>query len=155
MIGIISDTHGLVRPQIIAALTGAELIIHAGDIGSPGVLKSLEAIAPVIAVRGNNDQDPWAEKIPLTNVVEHQSYCFYVVHELDHLDVDPVASEFSAVIFGHSHRPSAERRKGILYLNPGSAGPRRFTLPISVACLHLTETGLTPEIIEIHSGNKR
>ena len=149
MIGIISDTHGLVRPQIIAALTGAELIIHAGDIGSPDVLKSLEAIAPVIAVRGNNDRDPWAEKIPLTNVVEHHSYFFYVVHELDHLDVDPVASEFSVVIFGHSHRASAERRKGILYLNPGSAGPRRFTLPISVARLHLTDTGLTPEIIEI------
>ncbi|WNM63179.1 metallophosphoesterase family protein [Candidatus Nitrospira neomarina] len=149
MIGIISDTHGLVRPQVIAALTGAKLIIHAGDIGSPEVLKTLEAIAPVIAVRGNNDQDPWAAQIPLTNVVEHQSYVLYVVHELDHLDLDPVAAEFSAVIFGHSHRASAERRKGVLYLNPGSAGPRRFTLPISVARLHLTETGLTPEIIEI------
>ena len=149
MIGIISDTHGLVRPQVIAALTGAELIIHAGDIGSPEVLKTLEAIAPVVAVRGNNDQDPWAAKIPLTNVVEHQSYVLYVVHELDHLDLDPVAAEFSAVIFGHSHRASAERRKGVLYLNPGSAGPRRFTLPISVARLHLTDTGLTPEIIEI------
>lgn len=150
MIGIISDTHGLVRPQVIGALAGAELIIHAGDIGSPDVLKTLEAIAPVIAVRGNNDQDPWAAKIPLTNVVEHQSYFFYVVHELDHLDVDPVASELSAVIFGHSHRASSERRKGVLYLNPGSAGPRRFTLPISVARLHVTDTGLTPEIIEIN-----
>ncbi len=149
MIGIISDTHGLVRPQVIEALTGAELIIHAGDIGSPDVLKTLEAIAPVVAVRGNNDQDPWAAKIPLTNAVEHHSYFFYVVHELDHLDVDPVASEFSAVIFGHSHRASAERRKGVLYLNPGSAGPRRFTLPISVARLRVTDTGLTPEIIEI------
>jgi uncharacterized protein len=149
MIGIISDTHGLVRPQVIAALTGAKLIIHAGDIGSPEVLKALEAIAPVIAVRGNNDKDPWAAQIPLTNVVEHQSYVLYVVHELDHLDLDPVAAEFSAVIFGHSHRASAERRKGVLYLNPGSAGPRRFTLPISVARLHLTDTGLTPEIIEI------
>ena len=149
MIGIISDTHGLVRPQVIEALTGAELIIHAGDIGSPDVLKTLEAIAPVVAVRGNNDQDPWATMIPLTNAVEHHSYFFYVVHELDHLDVDPVASEFSAVIFGHSHRASAERRKGLLYLNPGSAGPRRFTLPISVARLHVTDTGLTPEIIEI------
>lgn len=150
MIGIIYDTHGLVRPQVIGALAGAELIIHAGDIGSPDVLKTLEAIAPVIAVRGNNDQDPWAAKIPLTNVVEHQSYFFYVVHELDHLDVDPVASELSAVIFGHSHRASSERRKGVLYLNPGSAGPRRFTLPISVARLHVTDTGLTPEIIEIN-----
>lgn len=149
MIGIISDTHGLVRHQVIEALTGAELIIHAGDIGNPDVLKTLETIAPVIAVRGNNDREPWAEQIPLTNVVEHQSYFLYVLHELDHLDLDPVASEFSAVIFGHSHRASAERRKGVLYLNPGSAGPRRFTLPITVARLHLTDTGLTPEIIEV------
>lgn len=151
MIGIISDTHGLLRPEVMAALAGAELIIHAGDIGTPDVLNTLETIAPVIAVRGNNDQDLWAKPIPLTNVVEHQSYVLYVVHELDHLDLDPVASEFSAVIFGHSHRSSAEKRKGVLYLNPGSAGPRRFTLPISVARLHFTDTGLTPEIIEINT----
>jgi len=149
MIGIISDTHGLVRPQVIEALTGAELIIHAGDIGNAEVLMTLETIAPVIAVRGNNDHGAWAEQIPLTNVVEHGSYFLYVLHELDHLDLDPVASKFSAVIFGHSHRASAERRQGVLYLNPGSAGPRRFTLPIAVARLHLSTVGLTPEIIEI------
>lgn len=151
MIGIISDTHGLVRPQVIEALTGAKLIIHAGDIGNADVLKTLETIAPVIAVRGNNDHAPWAEQIPFTNVVEHGSYLLYVVHELEHLDLDPVAAEISAVIFGHSHRASAERRQGILYLNSGSAGPRRFTLPITVARLHLTDAGLTPEIIEIKS----
>jgi putative phosphoesterase len=149
MIGIISDTHGLLRPQVIEALRGVELIIHAGDIGNADVLKTLETIAPVKAVRGNNDYGPWAEQIPLTNVVEHCSYSLYVLHELDHLDLDPVASEFSAVIFGHSHRPSVEKRQGVLYLNPGSAGPRRFTLPIAVARLHLTDTGLSPEMIEI------
>lgn len=149
MIGIISDTHGLVRPQVIEALRGVELIIHAGDIGNTDVLKALEAIAPVVAVRGNNDHGPWAEEIPLTNVIEYRSYFLYVLHELDHLDLDPVASEFSAVIFGHSHRACAETRRGVLYLNPGSAGPRRFTLPIALARLHITETGLTPEIIEI------
>jgi len=148
MIGIISDTHGLLRPQVIEALRGVELIIHAGDIGNGEVLKTLETIAPVTAVRGNNDHGAWAEQFPLTNVVEHRSYSLYVLHDLDSLDVDPVASEFSAVIFGHSHRPSVERRHGVLYLNPGSAGPRRFTLPVAVARLHLTDTGLTPEIIE-------
>lgn len=149
IIGIISDTHGLVRPQVLEALTGAELIIHAGDIGNVDVLKTLERIAPVIAVRGNNDHGPWAEQIPLTNVVEHRSFFLYVLHELDQLDVDPVAAEISAVIFGHSHRASAERRQGVLYLNPGSAGPRRFTLPVTVARLHITDTGLNPEMIEI------
>jgi len=149
MIGIISDTHGLLRPQVIEALRGVELIIHAGDIGNVEVLKTLETIAPVTAVRGNNDHGAWAEQIPLTNVVEHRSYLLYVLHELDALDLDPAASDFSAVIFGHSHRPSVERRHGVLYLNPGSAGPRRFTLPIAVARLHLTDTGLSPEMIEI------
>ena len=149
MIGIISDTHGLVRLEVIEALTGAELIIHAGDIGNVDVLKTLERVAPVVAVRGNNDHGSWAERIPLTNVVEHRSYFLYVLHELDHLDLDPVASEMAAVIYGHSHRASAEMRRGVLYLNPGSAGPRRFTLPIAVARLHMTDTGLTPEIIEI------
>ena len=149
MIGVISDTHGLLRPQVIEALRGMELIIHAGDIGNVEVLKTLETIAPVTAVRGNNDHGPWAEQIPLTNVVDYRSYSLYVLHELDSLDLDPVASEFSAVIFGHSHRPSVERRHGVLYLNPGSAGPRRFTLPIAIARLHITETGLWPELIEI------
>lgn len=158
MIGVISDTHGLVRPQILEALAGAEFIIHAGDIGKADVLKTLEKIAPVVAVRGNNDHGSWAEQIPLTNVVEHEGCSFYVIHELEHLDLDPVASEFSAVIFGHSHRPCAERRRGVLYLNPGSAGPRRFTLPISLARLYISNNGLRSEFILINgkgaAGNK-
>jgi uncharacterized protein len=148
MIGIISDTHGLLRPEVIEALTGVELIIHAGDIGNPEVLTTLETIAPVVAVRGNNDHGSWAERIPFTNVVEYRSCLLYVVHELAHLDLDPVASEMAAVIYGHSHRASAEMRRGVLYLNPGSAGPRRFTLPIAVARLHKTAAGLMPEMIE-------
>ena len=149
MIGVISDTHGLVRPQVLEILKGLELIVHAGDIGNADVLKTLESIAPVIAVRGNNDRGSWAERIPLTNVVEHRSYFLYVLHELDHLDVDPVVSEMSAVIFGHSHRASVEQRRNVLFLNPGSAGPRRFSVPVTVARLHMTDTGLTPEIIAI------
>ena len=149
MIGVISDTHGLVRPQVAELFKGAEMIIHAGDIGSSKVLDSLEAIAPVKAVRGNNDRDPWAQTIPLTHVIEHDSHCFYVLHELESLDLDLTAPEFSGVIFGHSHRPCAEIRKGMLYLNPGSAGPRRFRLPLTVARLHFNKTGLTPEIIEL------
>ncbi len=149
MIGVISDTHGLVRPQVVEALTGAELIIHAGDIGNMDVLKTLETIAPVIAVRGNNDRGVWADYLPLTNVVEHHGHFLYVVHELDHLDIDPVAADMSAVICGHSHRARVEQRQSVLYLNPGSAGPRRFTLPITVARLLLTDRGLAPEIIEI------
>ena len=149
MIGVISDTHGLVRPEVLEIFKGAELIIHAGDIGGPKVLEILSAIAPVKAVRGNNDRDAWADHLPHDQVIEHDSYLFYVLHELEHLDLDPVAAEISTVIYGHSHRPLAETRKDVLYLNPGSAGPRRFSLPIALAKLHLTQSGLVPEIIEI------
>ncbi|MEC4681214.1 MAG: metallophosphoesterase family protein [Nitrospirota bacterium] len=149
MIGVISDTHGLVRPEVLEIFKGAELIIHAGDIGGRAVLKALEAIAPVKAVRGNNDRETWAAHIPHDQVIEYGSHVFYVLHELEHLDLDPAAAEFSAVIFGHSHRPLAETKKGVLYLNPGSAGPRRFSLPIALAKLHVKGTSLTPEIIEL------
>ena len=149
MIGVISDTHGLVRPEVFAIFKGAELIIHAGDIGGGEVLKALETIAPVKAVRGNNDNGPWADSIPHDQVIKHGSYFFYVLHELKHLDLDPAAAEFSVVIFGHSHRPLVETKNGVLYLNPGSAGPRRFALPIAVARLHIEESRLTSEIIEI------
>lgn len=148
MIGVISDTHGLVRPEVFDIFKGAGLIIHAGDIGDVEVLNALEVIAPVKAVRGNNDRDPWADRIPHDHVIEYGAYLFYVLHELDHLDLDPAAAEFSAVIYGHSHRPLAETQKGVLYLNPGSAGPRRFSLPIALAKLHTTKTGLVPKIIE-------
>ncbi len=149
MIGIISDTHGLVRPQALEVLRGADLIIHAGDIGSPEVLATLKRMAPVKAVRGNNDRDPWAHDIPLTQIVEYHSHFLYVLHELHHLDQDPSLLECSAVIFGHSHRPSAEFKRGVLYLNPGSAGPRRFSLPISLAKLHVKGKNLIHELIEL------
>ena len=148
-IGIISDTHGLVRPEALDALKGVERIIHAGDIGSPDVLHRLQTIAPVVAVRGNNDRGQWAEMLPLTEVVEVGKQCFYVLHELAHLDVDPAAAECSAVIFGHSHKPVAEMRKNVLYLNPGSAGPRRFRLPVMLARLHIRGQTIESEFVEL------
>ena len=149
MIGVISDTHGLVRPEVLEILKGVDLIIHAGDIGGVEVLNALETIAPVKAVRGNNDRDSWADHIPHDQVIEYGSHLFYVLHEIGHLDLDPTAAEFSAVIYGHSHRPLAETKKDVLYLNPGSAGPRRFSLPISIARLHIDKSRLTPELIDL------
>jgi len=153
LIGVISDTHGLLRPQALAALQGVELIIHAGDIGEPGVLAALKQLAPVYAVRGNTDRGDWAWKLPLTRVVELGGTQLYVLHELFALDLDPAAAGFQAVIFGHSHRPHQEQKNGVLYLNPGSAGPRRFTLPVTMARLRLAGSTLTAELIElkIHS----
>jgi len=134
-IGVISDTHGLLRPEAVAALAGVERIVHAGDIGSPEVIAALQRIAPVSAVRGNNDREAWAADIPETEVVEVGAVSFYVLHDLHELDLDPRAAGFAAVIAGHSHQPRREERDGVLYLNPGSAGPRRFKLPISLARL--------------------
>ncbi|MEX0830833.1 MAG: metallophosphoesterase family protein [Nitrospirales bacterium] len=149
MIGVISDTHGLVHPELLDILKGVELIIHAGDIGGAEVLNALETIAPVKAVCGNNDRGQWADHLPHDLVIEYGSHRFYVVHELDLLDLDPAAAEFSAVIYGHSHRPFAETKNGVLYLNPGSAGPRRFALPTALAKLHITKTGLVQKRIEL------
>ena len=148
-IGVLSDTHGLVRPQALEALQGTDIIIHAGDIGSPHVLDRLRSIAPVFAVRGNNDHDVWAENIPLVEMVDVGPKSFYVLHEIEHLNLDPVSAEFCAVIYGHSHKPSAEYRKGVLYINPGSAGPRRFKLPVAVARLYVDENNLEHEIIKL------
>ena len=134
-IGVISDTHGLLRPEAVAALAGVERIVHAGDIGSPEVIAALRRIAPVSAVRGNNDREAWAADIPETEVVEVGAVSLYVLHDLHELDLDPRAAGFAAVIAGHSHQPRREERAGVLYLNPGSAGPRRFKLPISLARL--------------------
>ncbi len=134
-IGVISDTHGLLRPEAVAALAGVERIVHAGDIGSPEVIAALQRIAPVSAVRGNNDREAWAADIPETEVVEVGAVSLYVLHDLHELDLDPRAAGFAAVIAGHSHQPRREERAGVLYLNPGSAGPRRFKLPISLARL--------------------
>jgi len=146
---VISDTHGLLRQEALAALAGSELIIHAGDIGSPAVLEGLSAIAPVHAVRGNNDRDEWARTLPLTEVVEVGDLLVYLLHDIADLDIDPAAAGMSAVITGHSHKPVAETRDGVLFLNPGSAGPRRFRLPITVARLALADGRLQSEIVHL------
>ena len=145
-IGVISDTHGLLRPEAIDALRGSTHIIHAGDIGDPKILQALAAIAPVTAVRGNVDRGPWAAKIPLTEVIEVGGYSIYVLHILDHLDLKPEAAGFAAVIYGHSHRPAKETKSGVLYFNPGSAGPKRFSLPISLGRLTISGKKLKAEI---------
>ena len=131
-LGVISDTHGLLRPEAIEALRDSDVIVHAGDVGSPEVLRGLERLAPVVAVRGNNDREGWAKKLPLTETLELGQASIYVLHDLNELDLDPRAAGFSVVIVGHSHRPRCEDRGGVLFFNPGSAGPRRFRLPISV-----------------------
>ena len=149
LIGVISDTHGLLRPQAVKALEGVELIIHAGDIGDPKILRALERIAPVHAVRGNTDRADWAAKLPNIRLVEVGGTLIWVLHELFSLDLDPAAAGFAAVIYGHSHRPHQERKNGVLYLNPGSAGPRRFTLPVSLALLKIAGNSLEPQLIEL------
>jgi putative phosphoesterase len=148
-IGVISDTHGLLRPQALAALEGVELIIHAGDIGNPHILRQLERLAPVHAVRGNIDRGDWAADLPLTRVVEAGGVHLYVLHELFCLDLDPAAAGLAAVIFGHSHSPHLERKNGILYLNPGSAGPRRFTFPVTLALLQVQNNNLISEFVDL------
>jgi putative phosphoesterase len=149
LIGVISDTHGLLRPEALAALAGVERILHAGDIGNAAVLAALSAVAPVTAVRGNNDHGPWAQAVPESAVVEVAGQQLYMLHDLGLLDLDPAAAGFAAVIAGHSHRPANERRGGVLYFNPGSAGPRRFTLPIAVGRLRISGAGVTGEIVPL------
>jgi putative phosphoesterase len=145
----VSDTHGLLRPEAVRALRGVERIVHAGDVGSASVLEELGAIAPVVAVRGNNDRGAWAAKLPATEVVEVDGALLYVIHDLAELDLDPAAAGFHAVVSGHSHRPKIERRDGVLYLNPGSIGPRRFTLPIAFALLRVTGCAVNAKVIEL------
>jgi putative phosphoesterase len=148
-LGVISDTHGLVRPEAIAALEGVEMIIHAGDVGGPEVLEALRAVAPVVAVRGNNDTGDWARDLPETEVVACGSVMLYVLHDVHTLDLDPAAAGFHAVISGHSHRPAVAKRGDILFLNPGSAGPRRFKLPISLAHLSVHGDVLDARLIDL------
>ena len=148
-LGLIADTHGLMRPAALAALTGAERIIHAGDIGRPEVLQALEAVAPVIAVRGNNDQGAWAAAIPDTAVVDVDGLQCYVLHDVKALDFDPATAGFSVVVCGHSHQPRLEQRAGVWFINPGSAGPRRFKLPVAVARLYVGAGTLTPELVTL------
>ena len=136
-VGLISDTHGLVRPEALDALRGAAHILHAGDIGSAAVLEALARIAPVTAIRGNNDADAWGRSLPDTEMVELGGAWIYLVHDLGDLDIDPAAAGVRVVMSGHSHKPVAFEEEGVLYVNPGSAGPRRFTLPISVGHLEI------------------
>jgi putative phosphoesterase len=150
-VGVISDTHGLLRDEAVAALQGSELIIHAGDIGKPEVLERLREIAPVHAVRGNNDRDAWASRLPLTEVVEVGGVHAYLLHDIADLDIDPAAAGMAAVITGHSHKPVAEVRDGVLFLNPGSAGPRRFRLPITVARLEIEDGRVRSEIVDLQA----
>jgi putative phosphoesterase len=152
-LGVISDTHGLLRPEAVEALHGSDMIVHAGDVGSPDVLRELEKIAPVIAVRGNNDREPWAKDLPLTDVLELGGASIYVLHDVNELDLDPRAAGFSVVIAGHSHQPRSEERDGVLFFNPGSAGPRRFRLPISVGHIVIEGSRVSGllETLEVHA----
>ena len=149
IVGVISDTHGLLRPQALTALEGADLIVHAGDIGPPDILARLRMIAPTIAVRGNVDTSPWGRSLPASEVVEAAGRLLYVVHDRADLGINPRAGGFAAVIFGHSHRPEAVEHDGVLFLNPGSAGPRRFSLPLSLAILEVTAGALTWRFVEL------
>jgi putative phosphoesterase len=148
-IGLISDTHGLLRQEAVQALRGSELIIHAGDVGKPEILEELRKIAPVIAVRGNVDTEPWALALPETAVAEAGAALIYVLHDVNALDLNPAASGFRIVVSGHSHKPGKTERDGVLYVNPGSAGPRRFQLPVTVARLNLEEEPLNPEFVDL------
>ena len=148
-VGVISDTHGLLRPEAVAALAGSHLIVHAGDVGGPEVLDQLRAIAPTYAVRGNIDTQAWARKLPVTEAVTVGPLVLWVLHDRSELDLDPAAAQFAAVIFGHSHKPLIETQDRVLYLNPGSAGPRRFRLPVTVARLRIVGTIIDPQIVEL------
>jgi len=148
-VGLISDTHGLLRPEAVTFLRGSDFIVHAGDVGDGNMLERLEDIAPVTVVRGNNDQGSWADSIAETEVLRVNDVLIYVLHDIAELDLDPVAAGFRVVVFGHSHRPLSETRDGVLYVNPGSAGPRRFKLPISVGELQIVDGAVTSKHVEL------
>ena len=148
-VGLISDTHGLLRPQAMDALRGSDLIIHAGDVGNPEILDHLRAIAPTFTVRGNVDTEPWTAALPEAEAVSAGELSFWVLHNIGHLDIDPAANGFVAVIYGHSHKPVIEARNGVLFINPGSAGPRRFRLPVTVGRIVVRGRELHPEIIDL------
>jgi putative phosphoesterase len=150
-----SDTHGFLRPEALVALRGSDLIIHAGDVGKPEIIDQRRTLAPVVAVRGNIDKGPWASQLPLTAVAEAGLAQIYVLHDLAQLDLDPAAAQFNVVVSGHSHKPSHTERNGVMYLNPGSAGPWRFQLPITVARLDLRTLPLRVEFIDLSQWEKQ
>jgi len=149
-IGVISDTHGLLRPEAVNALCGSDRIIHAGDIGDPAILEDLSKLAPVTAIRGNVDREKWARRLPPTNVLEAAGVAIYVLHNLEELDLKPESAGFAAVVCGHSHAPKQETENGVLYFNPGSAGPRRFRLPVSLGRLIVEAGKLRAEILTLN-----
>jgi len=151
LVGVISDTHGLLRPEALEAMRGSNQIIHAGDIGDPGILSALGAIAPVTAVRGNVDRQTWAKKISLTEVLEAGGVSIYILHILQELDLKPEAAGFKVVVSGHSHIPAQQRKNGVLYFNPGSAGPRRFQRPVTVGRLHIERDKVRGQIVELQA----
>lgn len=149
VIGLVADTHGLLRPEVFPLLEGVEHIIHAGDVGGREILARLEEVAPVTAVRGNTDGGAFGRSLPRTGVVEVEGHTLYVLHILDELDLDPAAAGISAVVYGHTHRPQVEDRDGVLYVNPGSCGPRRFSLPVTVARMSVSDDGLEVRLIPL------
>ncbi len=148
-IGLISDTHGLLRPQTLPALRGSDLIIHAGDVGDPKILEELRQVAPVVAVRGNIDTGAWSAGLPETAVAQAGAALIYVLHDIQALDLKATAAGIAMVVSGHSHKPSQEEREGVLYVNPGSAGPRRFNLPVTVARVDLAQKPWRVEFVEL------
>ncbi len=153
-VGLISDTHGLLRPEALTALQGSDCIVHAGDIGDPAILERLAQIAPLTAVRGNNDQGEGYAQVPETAVLEAGGVRLYLIHDLNDLDLDPAAAGFAVVVSGHSHRPGQREKDGVLYVNPGSAGPRRFSLPVSAARLLIGDKGVKVELLNLLPAKK-
>ena len=149
LVGVISDTHGMLRPNALKALEDSALIIHAGDVGKPEILDALRSLAPVVAIRGNVDHGEWAQSLPKTQIAELGDVLMYVLHDLHELDLDPAAAGFNAVISGHSHIPTIEQRNGVLYLNPGSAGPRRFSNPVSLAQITVQNGNISARIVSL------
>lgn len=151
LVGVISDTHGLLRPEVLPALRGVAHILHAGDVGDAAILDALRAIAPVTAIRGNVDVSGTCSRLSETELVELGGVSIYMLHDLGALDLDPMAAGISVVVSGHSHKPRMERRKGVLYFNPGSAGPRRFSLPVSLGLLEIAQGRLESRLIELQA----
>jgi putative phosphoesterase len=153
-IGLISDTHGLLREEALAALRGSQLIIHAGDVGNAEILEALKRLAPVVAVRGNVDREPWARSLPEMAIAQVGGATIYVLHDVKALDLNPATAGFRIVVSGHSHKPGKMVRDGVLYINPGSAGPRRFQLPVMVARMDLERQPWEPEFVDLESKSK-
>ena len=155
LIGVVSDTHGLLRPELLPALAGVDHILHAGDVGDPTILIALARIAPVTAIRGNVDTHGPCSRLPATEAIELAGCLIYILHALDDLDLKPEAAGIGVVLYGHSHKPSIEHHHGVLYLNPGSAGPRRFSLPIAVARLTIADGKVAPQLIALDCPRQR